>query len=436
MQVSVTDLGSCEKQIAVVVPANEVDAEIDQALEKVRGQIALPGFRPGRVPKALVEKRFGGEIRADVSAELCERALDQAVRDHKLEVISAAEIDAAPQPETGKDLAFTMRVEVKPEFELPNYKGLAITRTVQPVVDADVDAVIEDLRKRHSVFRVVHDDEGFAAGDFAFGPIAVLKDGEVLHELEEGRIGGPNPGLVGFQTPGLAAALLGKKSGDVVEVEGTRSSDDAPILVRVTVRDVKRRELPVVDDAFAVEAGEQTLLGLRVAIRKELEHKRKHEADDALNEGLVDQIAAQTTFDLARRQIERTVDGRVEYMTRMLHMAGETEEKARVQAEGERDRIRKSVERDARAWLIVEKVAKKEKLFALEDDVAKEINKIAESRGMTPTEVREEIEREEGLPGIRASILERKVLEFLRAHAKVTDAGAAQAAGAGGAEGA
>jgi trigger factor len=454
MDISIKDVGACRKELQVVVPADEVDAELEKAFEGVRGQVALPGFRQGKVPRSLLEKKFGKELKSDVANELFGKAVEKAVQEHQLELVSEPEVATPPEPpESGRTLEFSFQVEVKPAFELPPYKGLKVTKTVKPVTDEAVGRVLEDLRARRAVLKPLAGGAGFAAGDVMLATVRVKEGGAVVRTLEDVMVGGPAPRLRGFEAGGLAAALLGRKAGDVFEIdavaqgghehahgEGDEHDHDhgpaRPVQLEIEAKDVKRRELPELDDGFARDLGEETLLGLRVSVRKKLAAAHEQEAEKEVGQKFVDQLVEQASFEMAPGPVKRALESRMERLVLELMMRGESEEAARSRVEAERDQVRSVIERDAKAWLIVEKLAKKEKIFALEDDVAKEIARIAEEQGTTPTKVREAFEAEGMIAEVRANILERKVLDFLRAHGTVTEARAEEQAGTGGEEGA
>jgi trigger factor len=182
----------------------------------------LPGFRQGRVPRALLEKRFGQELRADVAKELFGRAVEKALKDHQLELVSEPEVAARPSPpESGQDLAFTFEVEVKPTFDLPEYKGIEVTRRVRSVEDGDVDRFLEDLRLHRSVLKPVAAGTGFEPGDWALTRVTVREDGREPRTLDHVPIGGPRPAVKGFDVPGLAGLLSGKKTGDTFAADAT-----------------------------------------------------------------------------------------------------------------------------------------------------------------------------------------------------------------------
>jgi trigger factor len=442
MDISIRDLGGCKRELAVIVPAGEVDAELEKAFEGVRSQVSLPGFRVGKVPRSLIEKKFGLQLKEDVANELVNKAVDKALADHELEFVSQPEIGTLPKPpESGQDLNFTFTVEVKPTFELPDYKGITVQKTVRPVTDEDVNRVVEDLRFRHGVLKPVPEGTGFATGDWALGDLVVKAGDEVIKEMKDVPLGGERPGVRGFQIEGLDGKLEGQKTGDVFTADGVMAVDvhdhddedhdhdeehehhheTKPVQLTFTIKEIKRRELPEIDDAFAQEVGEQTVLGLRVSVRKRLTEAHERAAESEVEQKLLDALVDRAPFEMAQGPVERALKPRLERRVIERMIRGENEEAARAAVEAEKDKVRTIVERDAKAWLIVEKLAKKEKIFALEDDVAKEIAKIAERQGATPTQVRESYESEGMLPELRANVLERKVLDFLRSHSTVTE---------------
>jgi trigger factor len=463
MDISISDLGGWRRELAVVVPASEVDAELEKAYEGVRGQVALPGFRAGKVPRALIEKKFGAQLKEDVANEIVGKAVEQALKDHALELVSQPEIETPPAPpESGQDLKFSFRVEVKPTFELPEYKGISVQKTVQPVKDEDVAGIIENLRFRKGVLKPVPEGSGFAAGDWALCDLVAKAGDEVIKEMKDVPVGGEHIAVRGFQIDGLAAGIQGKKAGDQLELDGIVAMDvhdhdhDAdhdhdhdhehahdeheghehahetkPVRVALTLKELKRRELPEVDDAFAQEVGEETVLGMRVAIRKKLTAARERAAEKDVEQKFLDVLVDRASFEMAQGPVDRALESRIRSLMVDRMIKGESEEAARAAIEAQKGEIRKVVERDAKAWLIVEKLAKKEKIFALEDDVSKEIAMIAEEQGSTPTKIRESLESEGMLAEIRANVLERKVLGFLRSVGTVTEAPADGDAAAG-----
>jgi trigger factor len=436
MDIAVKDLGRCKKEISVSIPAETVGLEMDEALKKIAQQVVLPGFRPGKTPRSILEKKFGEEIAHSVAGDLAQRALAKAVDDNKFELVSEASLrDQHLHAHRGEPMTMVFEIEVKPEFEVSGYKGLSVEREVKPVEDQEIDDVVETLRKQHATFDESADG-GYAKGDWLVASVKGEVEGRTFYDKPQETIGGEvGARVLDFDLPGLEEALAGKKAGDTVTLEGAVGDlyEDAamhgkPARVTLTLADVKRMKLPPVDDALAEKAGKRTLLELRAEIRGKLEEAHRREADRKAEEDLIDQILAKNPFEMAEGPIDRAVVGRAERSALQLRLAGKSASEAVAEVEKKRQEIRQAVERDARAWLVFEKLAKKEKIFALEEDVAKEYERLAREHGRTPTEIRRYYEEKDLVGELRAEILEKKVREFLRSYAKTTDRGAAAAA--------
>ncbi|HYC77512.1 MAG TPA: trigger factor [Planctomycetota bacterium] len=434
MDIHVKDLGRCKKEISVVVPAEAVAKDLDEGMKNLRQQIALPGFRPGKTPISILEKRFGEEIGHTVAAELVQKAMERAVSERNLELVSEAElVEKHLCPKRGEPLTFTVTVEVKPDIEPAGYRGLEVERERKPVEDADVDRLLESLRRDHADLEPT--SEGFSDDDVASGTVRGEVGGKVF-ENEGVHLAGSGMGrLFDYDIEGYLDALKGKKAGDVLTFDGRvgamhpHAEAGLPAKVVVTIKDVMRPKLPAVDDAFAEKLGQPTVLALRTEIRKKLEEARDAEAERRLDESLIDRVIEKNPFEMADGPVARAVENRMHLIVSQLKLRGMDERAAVEEVEKRREEFRKEVERDARGWLLVEKIAKKEKIFALEDDVAREYERIARERGDTPTSVRRRYEEEGLTGGLRAEILEKKVKAFLRSHAKVTDRASEAAAG-------
>lgn len=436
MDISVTDLGRCKKEIKVSVPAATVTFELDEALKKLSQQVALPGFRPGKTPRSILEKKFGEEVAHTVAGDLAERAFGKAVADNGLELVSEPVLrDKHLHAHRGEDMTVVFEVEVKPDFDVTGYKDLVAERVRTPVEDKEVDEVVETLRKRHAAFEPVGED-GYRTGDWVMARVRGEIDGRVVYDKDKEAIAGEQGARVlDFDLVGLEDALRGRRQGDVVKLAGIASDlfEDAalrgkPAEVEIVLGEISRARLPEADDALAEKAGKKTLLELRAEIRTKLEDSHEKAADHKLEEDLIDQILAKNPFEMAEGPVARAVAARTERAVLQGRLAGKSESEAAAEVEKKREEIRKAVERDARAWLVFERLAKKEKIFALEDDVAKEYERLARENGRTPTEIRRYYEEKELVAELRAEILEKKVRAFLRSRAKTTDRGAAAAA--------
>ncbi len=440
MDIQTRDIGPCKKEVSVTVPSTDVDTELATAFEKVRTQVVFPGFRPGKAPMTMVERKFGDQVRADVTSELVEKSVREALTEQKLDVVSEPEFTGTPTPvESAKPFTFQFTVEVKPVFDVPAFKGLTIERKVKAVGDADIDRVIEDLRRKKAVVEPV--SEGYAPGDFVLVNLEAKADGASIRTMRDVPIGGDEPEIPDFTIEGLPVALAGKKAGDSVTVDAEllihnhgHDDDDGgehdahdhrhehkDVELTITVNEIKRPRLPELNDEFARGFDKDDVASLRADVRKSLEAAHKAAADAEVEQGLLNKLVEATPFEMAQGPIDRALERRLRQRTAERMVRGDSRNKAEADVDAEKAEVRKIIERDARAWLIVERLAKKEKIFALEDDVTKEIERIARQHDVTPTDVRTHYEERHLMPELRAEIIERKVLDMLRANATITD---------------
>lgn len=433
MHYEVDELGPCKKRVTVTVPAETVDGEFDKTYARLRSHASLPGFRPGRVPRRVLERRFGDQVREEVAEELFRNTVREAVSELELEPVSPPSpvdgTDSGPPlaPTPGSDLTVSFEVELKPEFELPDYKGVAVTREEQAVTDEDVENVLSSLAESRAHMEPAGHDT-WQEGDHVIADIKVLAlDGETVLAKEEEQDLPPDPDhILGFVPERrLSEVLEGVSTDSTLRVGVKRSTDEEEAeehgVAEITVLEFKRRVLPDVDDAFAKEQGAEDLQSLKEGVRERLRKQAAEEADREVVRRILEKLVADADIPLAEGPTQRMLDKRLQRRTIDLMMSGMSQDQVMERIEEERQEIRADIEFDTRSWLLAEKIAKKEKIFCLEEDIDARIEKIAESSGTTPTRVRQYYEENEMIPELRASILEEKVCNFLKEHADVTE---------------
>lgn len=426
MDTKIADLGSCKKEVTVTIPAERVDQEINHAYESLKGQVALPGFRQGKVPLAMLEKRFGDGVAKDVASKVVESALGEVLREHKLEIVTEPELRSEMSgAERGKPLNFTVHIEVKPEFDPPTYKGLEVERVKKPVEDADVAKVVDDLRKSKGTFKA--SDGAFEKGDRVTGAVKAVLDGAVVWSADAMNVDGKTHEFGPYHVHGIEGVLEGRKAGDTVSLEGhgadhhDEGSHARPVTIDITIAEVAKVEPAPLDDSFVKQFNQESIDAFNADIRKRLEERRDGQADSEVDMKLVDLLVDASTFEMAQGPVDRALAQRRQQFTYELMMSGKPAQEAAAMLEEKIPEMRKGIEREARAWLIIERIAKKEKIFALEDDISREMEKVARDTGASMSEVRAYYEERGLLPQLRATVVERKVLNLLREHAKISD---------------
>ena len=297
-------------RVEVEVAAKRVAKAYDRAYRDLAKQANVKGFRPGKVPRPVLERMYGPALAEQIEQTLVSETLMDAVESAGLEAVAEPAIEATP-PEAGSSFRYTARIEVKPSVELPDLAGLAASRPSVDVTGVEVETELEGLRERHA--QLVEEPEGTALSE---GHVATIDfvgriDGEPFE-------GGSGQGVAlqvgeGQFIPGFEDQLLGAGSGDDREVSVTFPDDYAAeqlagkqAVFAVHVAAIKRREVPELDDEFAKDLGEfESLDDLKARIRSDLSEGREREAKNVLNRTLVDSLIERTPFDVPPGMVER-----------------------------------------------------------------------------------------------------------------------------------
>jgi trigger factor len=392
-----------ERLIGVTVPVETVRDAEDQAARKYASSVRLPGFRPGKAPPAMVKKRFKDAIRQQV--------IETLVQDAFKEVMDREQLKVASQPhvhdlkfEEGEPLSFELHVEIRPEVKLERTNGFKVTRAQAAVTDETVRDQIEQIRGQKATWTPV--TEKAAPGDLVRVQLAIPDESGEFPEPRE------YPLEIGASQaiPGVEELIMELAPGESAE-KPVRWPDDFPDEaqrgktkpVRLNLLDVKRKSLPALDDAFAREVGDfESLDALTATVRKDLEDTASREADAAVRQQLIDQIADANRFDVPPSWVNQVVDG---YL-KAYQVPEEEHERFRTE-------FRPVAERQVRRDLIVESVAESEKLAATEADIDDRVADVASKRGADPGQVYASLQKAGRLKEIEQSITEEKVFKWL-----------------------
>lgn len=477
MPSTVEHLGPCEKSVEVTIEAATIQAAMNSKFSELRQQITLPGFRPGKVPRSLLERRFGAHVRSELLEELVEDAMKAALDEQKLEPLSQPDFDFSmtieknplakfvppegeelpeqPETEDGEkaqepiqlptegDFVFGFKLDTKPEFELPKHRGLAVERKTRPVKDEQVKEVLERAAERAASYEAVEDDDAVYGEEDLVQVLTTAKLGDDTVVDEEALYWHAKAPRLGDDIELVDGENLfaGSKVGSKLETTGVMREDHDDEELRgkevdlaLEIQELRRMKVPDIDDAFAETLGKESLSEVMDQIRGDLEKQMSEIADRVATDDLLDQVVEATTIDLPQRHIDNLVKDRVH---RRAHEIQETEEgkdhdAAMAEAETERPEIREKVEQGMRLELVIEAIAEKQKIFALEEDVLAEYAKIAEENGATVQQVRDFYEQQRLTGELRAQIRDRKVRAYVLEEAKVTDVEATEEDGSEG----
>jgi trigger factor len=405
MKAEFVDVNDTRKNVRVEIPSDVVDAQIERHARDYSRRARIPGFRPGKAPTRVIKQRFKEQILHQVVDDLIPPAVDEALREKGVEAVDTPEIRDITVEE-GQPLTFTASFDTLPPFEPGDYATLNLRRSSVPVNEAATEQALQRLRERAARSEPV-EGRGVVEGD------------TVTVDLER-KDAAANP-------PGFDIQLLGLEAGATKTFSIQYPADYAvtelantEVSYTVTVKSIKRRHLPELDDEFAKDLGAfETLDALRARIREDLEHEARHAAEREVRSALMKQLAARVPFDVPPSLVDRELDRRLEDFARRLLDQNVNPREANIDwhqlRESQRDAAREAVA----AAVVIDEVARREHLDPTDDEVEREVSRYAERTGRTQAAVRAELEKERGLSRVRAGLRREKAIDFLMAHATI-----------------
>ena len=417
--------------MTIEVPAEEVKAEYEKAYEAYMRHVKVPGFRPGRVPRSVIKQRFAKDVRGEVLGQLVPHALSHAIGDHKIRMVGEPSInpDEISLAE-GEPLRFKAGVEVFPEFELANYRGLKVTKTVTQVSDESVEEVINYWREAAAEFVPV-EDRPSQLGDF----VSVNLVGKYIEPAEEEDLKSDDLqvelGAEGVQSE-FTENLTGVKAGDVKEFRVKYPEDftskglaGKTLDFTTTVVAVRRKELPEPDDEFAkgfsqTETPYETMAEMRDKVRADLVQESERRAAEHAREDLISAILKDYSFEIPPTILHQQQQARSnEFINRLLTSGLPLEELRQIDIKGQIDRLLLQVERELRTAMVFERIAEVERIEIGDDDAQSELERRARAAGKTVEEMIGRLTREEALSSIKNSLLYEKTMDLLMSSAEI-----------------
>ena len=423
---AVETLNPTRVKLTVEVPFEELKPSLDAAYKHIAQQIAIPGFRKGKVPAAIIDQRIGREpvLEHAVNDSIPQLYL-QALRENDLEPLSQPEVDIAGYGD-GQPLEFTVELDVAPEITVPDYDGLEVSVDDAEVSDADIDEQIEGLRQRFGSLRDV--ERPAAKDDFVTLDLSAAKDGEPIEEAQT--TGYSYQAGSGTMLDGLDDALEGMSAGESKTftsqlVGGELAGEDVD--VTVTVSAVKEQELPAIDDEFAQLASEfDTVEELRGDLTERLRRAKRVEQAAAARDAVLERLLDMVEIPLPDQVVADEKQSRREQINQQLAYAGLTEEQY-LETEGQTvDEWEADLERRVRdalaARFLLDEVAKAEQLGVDESELTQQIVRRAQQTGVQPDEYAQQAMQQGQVPELVGEVRRGKALALIVEAANVVDA--------------
>jgi trigger factor len=405
----------CKHELAFTIPQVDVAAEIERVVAEYQKQARLPGFRPGKAPASMIRSRFGNDIRQKVLENLIPRALGERFRQENLNVVGRPEIKDL-KFEKDAAIEFKAEFEVAPEIELGEYIGIEAPYSEASATDEEVDQRIEQLRDQKAQF-VNEEPRPARDGDFAVvslesfaGVDPAVKNGEMTIQIADADT-----------FPAFTAGLRGMTPGETRDIEveypadyGEEKLAGKTVKFHVTLKQLRRKELPELDDDFAQELGDfQTVEELRNAVRAAITREKEAAAQQAARTAILDKLVDAHDFPVPETYIDRQIESQAETYLRSLAAQGVDLKDVKLDWNKLRESQKERAARDVKASLLLDKIAEREAIVATQEDVDREIQRIARAEREPPAAVRLRLEKSGGLNQLAARIRTEKTLQFL-----------------------
>lgn len=423
MQSEVREISPVLVEVKVEVPWDEVRKDMEDGYARMQKSARIKGFRPGKVPRSVVKQLFAAQVRHEVLTGLVEKGLLAAIREHKLEPVATPEVLPSPIAE-GQPMSFTAKLEVRPKLDNVDTDGLEVARPSSEVAGEDVDREIERLRVENATIASPEPVRPAKKGDLLVIDYAVTIGGEPRADMgaTDRNVELDGDRLLPEFEAGLVGANVGDEKAIAVKFADDHGNADlrgAAAEFRVTVKEIKERNLPELDDEFAKDCGDfKTLLELRLDIRKRLEESAKRRADGALRDLVIERLVDKNPVPVPPSMIEQEEEQMVREFAQFLSMTGQTTTPL---SEEMHKTMHSRAERKVRAAILLGEIARREKMNVGNDEIEKRLGEIAERTGKHVAKVRVDYagERREQL---MSQILHEKLLDYLLAKATIVDA--------------
>ena len=427
MSLQVEKLEKNMAKLTVEVPAEQFEKALTTALNKNKSRFNIPGFRKGKAPQAMVEKMYGVEVLyEDAINEALDATYGDAVTESELDVVSRPEIDVV-QVEKGKELIYTATVAVKPEVTLGEYKGIEVEKASAEVSDEDIEAELKKVQEQNSRLITV-EDRAVEDGDQTVVDFEGFVDGTPF----EGGKGEDYPLTIGSHSfiDTFEEQLIGKNIGEECEVNVTFPEEyhakelaGKPAVFKVTVKEIKRKELPELNDEFAGEVSEfETLEEYKNDVKAKLSLTKQKEAATENENHVVDKVVENATMDIPEPMIDSQVNNMVNDYARRMQSQGLSLEQymqfTGMTIDTLKEQMKPQAVKRIQTRLVLEAIVKAENITVSDEAVEKEIADMAESYKMEVAQIKEYM-GENGVEQMKEDLAVQEAVDFLVAEAKL-----------------
>ena len=415
----IEQLSPTTKKLTINIPSDVIKSETNAVYNKIRATSKIPGFRPGKVPQAILENKYSKNVEAEVIEKIIPEFYMKAIKEANLEPVSYPHIDEKIDLVLGQPLSFTVTIEVKPEIGELKYQGIALKEKTFTVENDEVEKTLHLMQESKALYSVTED--ALKEDDMAI----INTDAYIADNLNEELSYKDYPLVLNPESmpKEFIDALIGKKKGESAEVKLNFENDHPnktiagkEVLFKVHITEAKKKNIPPLDDDFAKEANCGTIEELKNKIKDNLSKMKKIQITLEYKKDILNELIKAHTFDVPNSMVEGEIDSLIYKAKQDAEKKGEP-----LKADEELKREYETTARDnVKSVLLLEAIGKKEKIEATEDDIKKAINETAVRNNLKPEEVTKLYSTREGsIEALRSRLFADKVLDFILEEATI-----------------
>ncbi len=425
MNVNIEDISSIKKKVSIEISEDQVTKEVDSFYRELGRKAKIKGFRPGKVPRNILERHFKDYVKAEVVQKLVQDTYPTALSETNLHPVSNPMIDPGDL-ESGKPFQYSATIEVKPEIKLEEYLGLNIEGKKEEVKDEEVEERLKGLQNLHANLKTIQEARPIQNGDFVIVDYEARMDGKPLDEgkaidltVEVGS---------GRFIPAFEEKLIGLRSEEEREIEVTFPEDygykkwaGKTISFHVKIKEIKEKILPILDDEFAKDLGDYSSLEeLKDKLKQEIEREKKLALERQLKDQMVDQLLQKNTFEVPESLVEEQTKTLVSDTKLRLATQGIKIDTLGISEEKLQEDYREAAMRQVRTFLILEKIAGQEGITVTDEEVEDRFREISERTHQKFDVVKRYYEKNGLIPEVKAGIMNEKTLNLLLEKANIS----------------
>jgi len=427
MKTTLEDISPVKKKLLIEIDSKEVDKKLNQAYGEIRKTAKIPGFRPGKVPRKILETYFGSQVIDDVTRGLISESFPKAVDEVKTFPLGQPILEKEALKQ-GQDFNYSAIIEVRPEFEVKDYLGVDVEKELFSISEEDVQKRLEEIREANGKMASIEEERQIRDGDFVIVDYEGFEDSQLVEDVKSSNLL-VKVGKNDFH-PKFDEALIGLKKEDETEVDidfeenfyHTKLAGKS-VNFKIKIVDIKELVLPELNDEFASNFGAdlKDLDSLKNELKNAITSQEEKRIDNELKQRLLEKISEGIDFELPEVLVDAEIDFSARRLNDNLERSGSSLEKAGISEAGLKKEFRPASEKRVREMLILDRIAKQDEIDINDDDLEEGYGKLAESMGQDVETVKKYYEARGQVDALKEELLKEKTLNYLVNHANISE---------------